>query len=269
MSSEPQSQLPGYSLDEDPQDDPLPALLSEPERADSPVLISGASRAGDAVSSAAAAVSSSSPIIPTQPTPTPPRQEGDSTAHTPPLPERPVVDEFTDPKIAGLHAIFPDYDAALLYSVVDSVGGDEDQAVDALLAMSDPDHVPTHHVATPEQPSVAEQTQLDEEFARQLLLEDEQQYARDQIALRQQEQIRHFPYAPRTQAPAPPQGNRGDGFRGDDDVQQEPPQPQPQQRDTMADMQEQFTKLAETGKRTFSSLVSKVKAKVQELDQTR
>ena len=39
------------------------------------------------------------------------------------------------------------------YYVVDSVGGDEDRAVDALLAMSDPDHVPTHE-ATPEQPSV-------------------------------------------------------------------------------------------------------------------
>lgn len=34
-------------------------------------------------------------------------------------------------------------------------------------------------------------------------------------------------------------------------------------------MQEQFSKLAETGKRTFSSLVSKVKAKVQDFDQQR
>ncbi|KAH9985801.1 hypothetical protein BJV74DRAFT_550795 [Russula compacta] len=73
-----------------------------------PCYLSGASRAADAVSSAPAAVSSSSPIISTQPTPTPPRQEEDSTtAHTPPLPERPIVDEFTDPKIAPLHAIFP------------------------------------------------------------------------------------------------------------------------------------------------------------------
>ena len=39
-------------------------------------------------------------------------------------------------------------------SVVDSVGGDQDRAVDALLAMSDPDHVPAHHVATHEQPSL-------------------------------------------------------------------------------------------------------------------
>ncbi|KAN0111444.1 hypothetical protein V8E52_008467 [Russula decolorans] len=40
--------------------------------------------------------------------------------------------------------------------------------------MSDPDHVPAQHAAAIEQPTQAEQTQLDEEFARQLLLEDEQ-----------------------------------------------------------------------------------------------
>ena len=55
--------------------------------------------------------------------------------------------------------------------------------------------------------------------------------------------MRHFPYAPRTQGPPSPQGNlRGDG---DDDAQQQPPQPQ-QQRDTMSDVQEQFSKLAES-----------------------
>jgi len=144
------------------------------------------------------------------------------------------------------------------------VDGDQDRAVDALLAMSDPDHVPVQlAAATNEQPSQvrhvikanqpttptlthpvkAEQTQLDEEFARQLLLEDEQQYARDQIALRQQqEQMRQFPYAQRTH----PSIHRGDA------AQQQPqqqPQPQPQslpQRDTMTDMQEQFSKLAES-----------------------
>ena len=40
------------------------------------------------------------------------------------------------------------------HSVVDSVGGDQDRAVDALLAMSDPDHVPVHHVGVNEPPSV-------------------------------------------------------------------------------------------------------------------
>jgi hypothetical protein len=37
------------------------------------------------------------------------------------------------------------------YSVVDSVDGDQHRAVDALLAMSDPDHVPAHQAAANEQ----------------------------------------------------------------------------------------------------------------------
>jgi hypothetical protein len=39
------------------------------------------------------------------------------------------------------------------HSIVDSVGGDQDRAVDALLAMSDPDHVPVQHTVANEQPS--------------------------------------------------------------------------------------------------------------------
>ncbi len=69
--------------------------------------------------------------------------------------------------------------------------------------------------------------QLDEEFARQLLLEDEQQYARDQIARRQQQQQqqqqqnRQFPYAQRTHAPVPQQQQNG-GTYGDGAAQQTP-----------------------------------------------
>jgi hypothetical protein len=155
------------------------------------------------------------------------------------------------------------------------VGGDQDRAVDALLAMSDPDHVPAQPAVANEQPShvrhviiillrfypqtnqpttptphtpvKADQTQLDEEFARQLLLEDEQQYARDQIALRQQqqqEQMRQFPYAQRTQ----PSIHRGDAAQ-----QQQQSLPQ---RDTMSDMQEQFSKLAESTFRFTPSRIS-------------
>jgi len=89
-------------------------------------------------------------------------------------------------------------------------------------------------------PSKVEQTQLDEELARRLLLEDEEQYARDQIALRQQqEQMRQFPYAQRTNAPI----HRIDTAQ---QQQQQQQQLEPQQRDTMSDMQEQFSKLAES-----------------------
>lgn len=147
-----------------------------------------------------------------------------------------------------------------------------------------------------------------------MLLEDEQRYARDQIARQQQQQLRQFPYAQRTSAVAVPQQ------QGRGSSPQSPPSQR--ERDTMSDVQDQFTKLAESeapsllssflfdlreevfrgydggrvvygtlgrgrthhtlrtvmilmlmhktaGKRTFSSLVSKVKAKVQEFDQSR
>ncbi|KAH9985363.1 hypothetical protein BJV77DRAFT_1071465 [Russula vinacea] len=248
-------QLPGYNVDDDTHDDKDDAhndtVTAEPVRADDPVL------AASAVASVAT-VPSQTPQISTQSRQTPPNQQEREEEH-PAL----AVDEFADPKISQLHAIFPDFDAAILYSVVDSVGGDQERAVDALLAMSDPDHVPAAHHAATQQPSVAEQTQLDEELARRLLLEDEQQYAQDQNALRQQQQqqMRQFPYAQRTPIHHPQQANRGDAA-------QEELQPPPQ-RDTMTDVQEQISKFAETSKRTISSFVSKVKAKVQEYDQTR
>lgn len=256
MSDEPH--LPGYSLDDDPQPRPSPPIQSltasaEPDDAQEPLP------------------NPSDTVVATATTPPPIAQPQSLTQQqsftTQPAPEeRPAVDEFADPKIAPLHAIFPDFDAAILYSVVDSVDGDQDRAVDALLSMSDPDHVPSSAGAPAQPPGPATtQTQLDEEFARQLMLEDEQRYARDQIARQQQQQqqqqLRQFPYAQRTTTAGTPQQQARSGS---------PPSPPSQrERDTMTDVQEQFNKLAESGKRTFSTLVSKVKAKVQEFDQSR
>ncbi|KAF8268603.1 hypothetical protein EI94DRAFT_1800237 [Lactarius quietus] len=245
--------LPGYSLEDDPHPRPSPPTQSpafesdpEPEGAHEPVL-----NVSDTV------LSATPPDI-AQPQPLTQEQISFSPEPT----EQPAVDEFADPKIAQLHAIFPDFDAAILYSVVDSVDGDQDRAVDALLSMSDPDHVPSS-AGAPEQPPATDQTQLDEEFARQLLLEDEQRYARDQIARQQhqqqQQQLRQFPYAQRTTAVTIPQQQQ----QGRGSSPQSPSSSQ-RERDTMADVQDQFT-----GKRTFSTLVSKVKAKVQEFDQSR
>jgi hypothetical protein len=70
------------------------------------------------------------------------------------------------------------------------------------------------------------------------MLEDEQRYARDQIALRQQQQqTRQFPYAPRTGAHVPTAAGAAGAAA---------PQQQEAQRDTMTDVQEQFSKLAES-----------------------
>ena len=79
-----------------------------------------------------------------------------------------------------------------------------------------------------------------------MLLEDEERYARDQIARQQhqqqQQQLRQFPYAQRTTAVTVPQQQQQQQGRGSS------PQSPPSQRerDTMADVQDQFTKLAES-----------------------
>lgn len=152
----------------------------------------------------------------------------------PSLPQRPLgVD--VDPSIASLHAMFPDFDHSLLSSVLQSVNGDQDLAIDTLLGMSDPDYVA--QPLPPAEQREPTQTDLDEQLARRLMLEEEQA-AQNQWRPPQQRQ------APQSyQSATPPQ------------------------RDTMAEFQDGFNKIAETGKKTFSSIVSKVKAKIQEYDQ--
>ncbi|KAG6866408.1 hypothetical protein C0991_004693 [Blastosporella zonata] len=134
--------------------------------------------------------------------PTPPHDHGTTTVTPPPASTSPPTTtppqetHPKDPRIAALHSMFPDYDELILYSVLDSVGGDQDRAIDALLGMSDPEYKPST-------PAVSE------------------------------------PVA------------QGQGQGGD----------------TMAEIQQQLGKFAETGKRTFGTLFNKVKAKIQEMDQ--
>jgi hypothetical protein len=118
MSDKPQ--LPGYSVDDDIDDTHddnddarhIDVVTAEPERPGGPVL---SASAGDAVASTAT-VSSPTRQDSTQSNSTPPNQQEPDEEHptatrtTSPLP----IDEFADPKIAELHAIFPDYDAAIL-----------------------------------------------------------------------------------------------------------------------------------------------------------
>lgn len=64
-------------------------------------------------------------------------------AQSPRQAEQPI-----DPRIAGLVAIFPTFDHDLLRDVLNQCNNNEDQAVDVLLGLSDPDHVPATNVAT-------------------------------------------------------------------------------------------------------------------------
>ena len=126
MSESDQPQLPGYNVDDDPHDDNDDAHhvdVVKPERLDEPVVLSA--NAGDAAAAASSTATVSSPARQdsTQSSSTPPYQQEAEEEHptaitsvdaaTPTLPPRPV-DEFADPKISGLHAIFPDYDATIL-----------------------------------------------------------------------------------------------------------------------------------------------------------
>lgn len=120
--SEPQ--LPGYSVDDDPHSDNddahhIDGVTAEPERPGDPA---SSVSAGDAVAPTAT-VSSPTRQDSTQSNSTPPNQQEAGEEHppaalttvadTPTQPPLPV-DEFADPKISGLHTIFPDYDATIL-----------------------------------------------------------------------------------------------------------------------------------------------------------
>ena len=52
-----------------------------------------------------------------------------------------------DPAIASLVAIFPTFDHDLLRDVLNECNNNEERAVDILLGMSDPNHVPSTNVA--------------------------------------------------------------------------------------------------------------------------
>ncbi|EIN11531.1 hypothetical protein PUNSTDRAFT_50489 [Punctularia strigosozonata HHB-11173 SS5] len=155
--------------------------------------------------------------------------------------------------------MFPDFDTETLQAILQSVNWDEARAIDTLLGMSDPDFRPQEQPTAPRS-----QTDLDEEFARRLMLEEQQQHEAAWAA--QQGDGEHT-----WQAAQPAQGQqwqrREDRRRRDsyDDGAWERPERQAGQGD-FAEIQEQFSKIAETGKKTFNSLFNKVKAKINEYD---
>ncbi|KDQ27442.1 hypothetical protein PLEOSDRAFT_1083566 [Pleurotus ostreatus PC15] len=187
------------------------------------------------------------PLPSDEPIATAPQQPPFPNSTSQQIEETPVRE--VHPRIAALQSMFPTFDEGVLQSVLESVNWDQDQAIDMLLGMSDPEYKPE---ARPNQPPPPSQTDLDEQFARQLMLQEQQaQQAAWQAA-----------------HPVPPGGGRRHaGLQ---------PQPQPQPAPTgegggqiAADLQEQFTRVAEVGKRTFGNIFSKVKAKIQEFDNPR
>ncbi|KAL0956814.1 hypothetical protein HGRIS_002925 [Hohenbuehelia grisea] len=173
--------------------------------------------------------------------------------NAPAMPPRPtgVEEAPADPRVAGLRAMFPDFDDMLLLSVLESVGWDQDRAIDTLLGMNDPEYKPAS------QAPVQSQTDLDEQLARRLMLEEQEQQQAAWRAAHPQPPLSGGGYEPapgggRTQYQTYPQ--QGSATEGPS---------------IASDLQEQFTKVAEAGKKTFGSLLSKVKAKMQEFDAPR
>ncbi|KAF7371463.1 CUE domain-containing protein [Mycena venus] len=80
-----------------------------------------------------------------------------------------------DTRLRVLRGMFSDFDDSLLQSVLDSVQGNTNRAIDALLGMSDPDY---QGEPVPQQVRPQTQEELDEQLARTLMLEDERQQER-------------------------------------------------------------------------------------------
>ncbi|KAF5351747.1 hypothetical protein D9756_007631 [Leucocoprinus leucothites] len=229
-----QSQLEGYQVD---APDVGPPLTSPPAE----------DKAGS--------TSASPPTVPTTTKPSPLTDQSmtnNNTRLSPSLtPEaRPTETVMTqneprDPQVAALKAIFPDYDEAILQSVLESVNGSQDRAIDLLLGMSDP-NFKSDTPPVVQQPQMT-QEDLDEQLARRLMLEEQQQA--------QQWQQRQRPH------------RRSSRMQGQQQQQPQQPGPTPVgDKDTMTEIQEQFSKYAEIGRKNFGALVSKVKSKIQEFD---
>ncbi|KAG8733149.1 hypothetical protein FRC11_008426 [Ceratobasidium sp. 423] len=219
-----------------------------------------------------------------------------------PPPQAPALDAnpetlASDPAIASLHAMFPDFDLLVLQSVLEATGGDKDRAVDSLLAMSDPEYAQSQAQNAPAAPGAGlgpgvgtnargrqpTQTELDEEFARRLMLEEEQQaYAGGWQPTNNQysHSVPYQQYQPRRSGEyqRPPNPGAGGSF-GEiaGGLQQQfrsfvggasgrtGPSGSTQGAGG-AGYQEQFNKIADTGKRTFNTIFNKVKQKMEEFD---
>ncbi len=59
-------------------------------------------------------------------------------------------DVSADPQVAALQAMFPDMDVSILQTVLEASGGNQDQAIETLLTMNDPDYKPPAHTVQPQ-----------------------------------------------------------------------------------------------------------------------
>ncbi|KAI5479289.1 hypothetical protein MNV49_003807 [Pseudohyphozyma bogoriensis] len=171
---------------------------------------------------------------------------------TTPTPTPPPVDD----KVVLLGGMFPDLPRDVVQAVLDTHGGSVDEASESLLAMSDP---------------TISQEDADAALAQQLMEEDRATLASQRQQQRSAAPPPAQPYVPtyaayvpknrRTTTPgsggaaaasSPVRGEGNGGGQGKDELDQ---------------LGEQFSKLAEQGKKTLGGLFSKVKTQINKLDQ--
>ncbi|KAJ2917755.1 hypothetical protein MD484_g2655, partial [Candolleomyces efflorescens] len=158
-----------------------------------------------------------------------------------------------DPRVAELKAMFPDYDDAILLMILESANGNQEAAIEILLGMSDPNYKPDPSSFAAPPPPTMTQEELDEQLARRLMLEEQDNQARWQQQAYGPHRRNSRPYEQGYDSPASPPGQGTPG----------------QGKDTMAEIQEGLTKAAEVGKKTIGGLFTRVKAKIQEFEQGR
>lgn len=177
------------------------------------------------------------------------------------------------PEVKELHAMFPAIEIGVIAIVLESVNGSQDRAIEQLLAMNDPDFRPDDAAAR--QAELDRQAALDAEFARALIMQEQE----DERA--QQASYRHgggepgqLPYQPRVrrarpgqeqlpgysehaagQPGQPGQGQHGQGQHGEQGGQFE---------EQLAAFEEKVTQIAEQGRQTFNTLFNRAKAKYDE-----
>ncbi|KAI0081978.1 hypothetical protein K474DRAFT_1694672 [Panus rudis PR-1116 ss-1] len=192
-----------------------------------------------------------------------PTADASATAATTPENEA----EQLSPEVAALKAMFPEFDAIILQSVLESVNNNQERAIDVLLGMSDPSYVSAHHPEAPSAQTAAGptdiDTSLDEQLARQLALEDEEEQRRGRRHATGQNW-------PRRGAGVPPGTEQEQGqyeARTTTNAQQSG-YVTGNERGDFQELQETVNRFAESGKRTFSSIVSKVKSKINDFEQS-
>ncbi|GAA5953518.1 hypothetical protein JCM21900_006189 [Sporobolomyces salmonicolor] len=181
------------------------------------------------------------------------------------------------PQVAQLRALFPSTSDDILEAVLDAHGGDLGQASQTLLDMNDPEYK-----SSPSTDNDLSQLDLDAELARQLAREDElhaqpqtRQERRQALPAststprEQRAPLSYQAYVPKSRRVQQQQGGEGIGSWAPPAAQQQRQRQESGEddKDELDVLAENFSKLAEQGKKSFGSFMSKVKQQVGKLDE--